>query len=324
MDVQSTAATAPCSIDSAAFLHDLLDGLARRPRAISPKYFYDAAGSALFDRICDLPEYYPMRTEAGILRRHGADIMSRVGADIDLIEFGAGSLVKVRLLLGACRRHMLPGHYVPIDICGDHLRASAARLSAEFPTLDVCPVEADYTALDALLLPGGEGARKVGFFPGSTIGNMDLDEALAFLHHTAGLLSGGGLLIGVDLVKDPARLHAAYNDAQGITAQFNLNVLARANRELGADFDLEGFAHYALYQPVIRRVEMHLVSLMPQRVMIAGTPYDFDEGDTLHTENSYKYTVPGFQALARRAGYRPEAVWLDEERLFSVHWLLAP
>ncbi len=293
---------------------ELLAALARRPRRIAPKFFYDAAGSALFDRICELPEYYPTRTELGLLERYGREMAECIGAGAEIIEFGAGSSRKVRLLLDALRA---PRRFVPIDISAEHLHEAAARLRADYPALEVLPIAADFTR--RLLLPAAAGPR-VGFFPGSSIGNFTPDDALAFLRRTAAVLERG-LLIGVDLVKNPARLHAAYNDAAGVTAAFNLNLLARANRELGADFDLAAFDHHAFYEPRQRRIEMHLVSRRAQTVRVCGQTFGFDEGESLHTENSYKYTIEQFRALARDAGWRPAAVWVDDERLFSVHWL---
>lgn len=305
------------------FEHDLLEGLSHSPRAISPKYFYDARGSALFDQICTLPEYYPTRTELAILAEHAPDMAARIGPNADLVEFGAGSLNKVGQLLAALQQQGSVPHYVPIDISGDHLGAAVQSLRDRMPGLSVTPVVADYTR--PFTLPTQQaGRRRVGFFPGSTLGNFTPDEALAFLRHAARLLRGGSLLIGVDLVKDPALLHAAYNDAQGVTAAFNLNLLRRANEELGADFDLDGFAHHALYHPGLRRIEMHLVSRRAQAVTVAGQRFDFDEGESLHTESSHKFTVHGLRTLAQQAGFRPGPVWMDEARRFSVHWLDAP
>ena len=293
---------------------------ARSPRSISPKFFYDVAGSQLFDRICDLPEYYPTRTELGLLQRHARDIAHCVGEGADVIEFGAGSALKVRLLLEALRR---PARFVPIDISADHLFAAAARLEADYPGLAVRPLAADFTQPMALP-PPLPGARRVGFFPGSSIGNFEPGEALGFLREAARLLSGGGLLIGVDLVKDPALLHAAYNDAAGVTAAFNRNLLRRANRELGTPFEPERFAHYAFYAPRQQRIEMHLVSLGEQPIDWEGRRYVFADGESIHTENSYKYSVDGFRALAQSAGFEPRALWCDAQRLFSLHWLVAP
>ena len=307
-----------------AFCRDLLAGLSQTPRSVAPKYFYDAQGSALFDRICELPEYYPTRTERRILERHGREIAETVGPQADIIEFGAGSLEKIRILLRSFDAHALPRRYFPIDISAAHLEDAASRLHAECPWLQVRPVAADYMQEAQLSALDASTGRRVGFFPGSTIGNFDEHEAVAFLRLAARLLEGGGLLIGVDLVKDPQTLHRAYNDAQGVTAAFNLNLLRRANAELSADFDLSEFAHYALYDPRKRRIEMHLVSRCAQTVHVAGQRFRFEEGESLHTESSHKFTVEGFRKLAVSAGFRPGPVWTDEARLFSVHWLESP
>lgn len=307
--------------DCGEFARDFLAALSSRPRAISPKYFYDAEGSRLFDRICELPEYYPTRTELGILARHAGEIAALAGRRAEIVEFGAGSLRKVRLLLDAFDR---PARYLPIDISADHLAASAQRLRADYPGLDVQPVAADYTRRMLLPAPRSGDGMRMGFFPGSTLGNFTPEEALEFLRSAAQVLRGGALLLGADLVKSPATLHAAYNDAQGVTAAFNLNLLARANRELGADFELAGFDHHAFYNAPRRRIEMHLVSRRRQAVQLCGQRFEFDEGETLHTENSHKFTIDSLRALAVRAGLRPGPVWTDPERLFSVHWLHAP
>ena len=303
------------------FGRELRVGLSRRLRSVSPKFFYDVEGSALFDRICDLPEYYPTRTELRILTDRAGEIAAQIGPNAEIIEFGAGSLTKVRLLLDAL---VTPRRYVPIDISGEHLEAAAARLRADYPQLAVQPVAADYTM--PLVLPAqAEGAgRRVGFFPGSTLGNFTPDEALAFLQLSARLLRGGGLLLGVDLVKDPALLHAAYNDAQGVTAAFNLNLLRRANAELQTDFDVDGFTHAAFYNAPLQRIEMHLVSRRAQTVTLDGEAFAFAEGETIHTEHSHKFTIDGLRSLAIKAGFTPAAVWTDPDRLFSVHWLQAP
>ncbi|HEY4133588.1 MAG TPA: L-histidine N(alpha)-methyltransferase [Alphaproteobacteria bacterium] len=306
--------------DASEFGHALLAGLGTSPKSLPCKYFYDEAGSILFDQICELPEYYPTRTELSLLEARAGDFAALIGADAELVEFGAGAGRKVRLLLDALER---PRAYLPIDISGDYLQGVADRLDADYPDLRVRPIVADYTKPFALP-PVTADARRIGFFPGSTIGNFPRPEAVAFLRMAARLLAGGGLLIGVDLVKDPNVLHAAYNDAAGVTAAFNKNILKRANDELGADFDLDGFAHHAFYDPRAQRIEMHLVSLARQRVRLLGHDIHFAEGETTHTEDSHKYTVEGFRALAAEAGFAPRAVWTDPDRLFSVHWLAAP
>lgn len=296
------------------FAHAMHEALTLRPHRISPKWFYDAEGSRLFDRICELPEYYPTRTELGLLDRHAGDIARRIGPGVEVVEFGAGSLRKVRLLLDALER---PAGLLPIDISAEHLHASAAQLQRDRPGLVVRPVAADFT--QDFALPPARGPR-VGFFPGSSIGNFEPEEAAALLARMAPWLDGG-LLIGVDLVKEPDLLHAAYNDAQGVTARFNRNVLARANLELGADFNLARWAHSAFFHPPLQRIEMHLISRCDQVVHLCGHALPIAEGESIHTENSYKYTVAGFQRLAESAGFRPEAVWLDARRWFSLHWL---
>ena len=303
------------------FGRELHAGLSRRAKGISPKFFYDELGCALYGAICQLPEYYPTRTELRILTERADDIAAQIGPNAEIIEFGAGSLTKVRLLLDALET---PRRYVPIDISGEHLGAAAERLRVDYPQLTVQPVAADYTMPLVLPAPGEGAGRRVGFFPGSTLGNFTPDEALAFLQLSARLLRGGGLLLGVDLVKDPALLHAAYNDAQGVTAAFNLNLLRRANAELRTDFDLDGFAHAAFYNAPLQRIEMHLVSRRAQSVTLDGRRFDFAEGETVHTEYSHKFTVDGLRALAEKAGFTPTAVWTDPDRLFSVHWLQAP
>jgi dimethylhistidine N-methyltransferase len=299
------------------FAAAVLTGLRHHQKELPCKFFYDEEGSRLFDLICDLAEYYPTRTETKLLRDKAGEIARAIGADVELIEFGAGSLAKAGIVLDALKN---PRAYVPIDISGDYLREMAVKLERTFPHLAVHPVVADFTK--PLKLPS-TGARRVGFFPGSTIGNFTRAEALAFLRRAAALLKGGGLLIGVDLVKDPAILHAAYNDAAGVTEAFNKNILARANKELDANFDLDAFAHYAFYNPTHQRIEMHLMSIDDQRVQVAGETVSFHEGETIHTENSHKYTVEGFRELAMEAGFTPREAWSDPARLFSMHWLEA-
>ena len=306
---ETTSATA------SQFAQDMIAGFRKNPKALPSKYFYDDEGSRLFDAICELPEYYPTRTEIGLLEAHADEMAALIGPDVELVEFGAGSLKKVGILLDALAH---PRAYRPVDISGDYLAAHATELAQHYPDIAVRPIVADFTKP---LVISDSRARIAGFFLGSTIGNLERAEALAFLSRAAKLFAGSGLLIGVDLVKDPAILHAAYNDAAGVTAAFNKNMLVRANRELDTTFDVDAFAHYAFYEPAKQRVEMHLVSRTRQRIRVAGESFTIAEGETIHTENSYKYTVDGFRALAVEAGFRPRAVWRDPKALFSLHWL---
>ena len=311
----------PDPANDSAFATDFLAALAHRPRSIAPKYFYDHEGSLLFDQICGLPEYYPTRTELGILRDRAVEIAGHMGPHAELVEFGAGSLTKVRILLDAMQA---PSCYVPIDISGEHLSLAAQALKSDYPALQVVPVVADYTRPFSLPAPQVGSGKRVGFFPGSTIGNFTPPEAVEFFRMAARVLQGGALVVGADLIKDPGVLHAAYSDAQGVTAAFNLNLLARANRELQADFDLTQWAHSAFYNAPLQRIEMHLMSRIRQTVRLMGQAFSFEEGETLHTENSYKFTVPGLRALAAQAGFTPGPAWTDADRRFSLHWLQAP
>jgi dimethylhistidine N-methyltransferase len=299
------------------FARALGEGLARTPKEIPCKYFYDAEGSALFDAICALPEYYQTRTELMLLRRHAAEVAALIGPGVELVEFGAGSLRKVRVLLDTLS---LPRAYTPIDISGSYLRRVASRLAADYPALPVRPLAGDFTA-PLQIPPLKDAPRRAGFFPGGTIGNFRPDAAMALLRRMREMLGDGGLLIGVDLVKDPALLHAAYNDAAGVTAAFNKNLLARANREWDAGFDLDAFAHYAPYNPKAQRIEMYLVSLKRQSARLPCSVVDFAAGEAIHTEDSHKYSIESFRELAARAGFTPRAVWTDENRLFAIHWL---
>ncbi|MBA2589163.1 MAG: L-histidine N(alpha)-methyltransferase [Alphaproteobacteria bacterium] len=300
-----------------SFADSLLTGLRKAPKEISCKYFYDEAGSRLFDAICELPEYYQTRTETALLSRHAGEIAALMGQGVEILEFGAGSLRKVRILLDAAQDLRA---YTPLDISGGYLGAVVRELAADYPALTLRPLVGDFTLpLDIPELPGAP--RRAGFFPGSTIGNFKPDAAMALLRRMRGALNGGGLLIGVDLVKDPVRLHAAYNDSAGVTGQFNKNLMARANRELDADFDLDGFAHYAPYNANAHRIEMYLVSLKRQSVRLCGQQFDFLQGEAVHTEDSHKYTIESFREMACRAGFNPRAVWTDEDRLFAMHWL---
>ena len=300
-----------------SFADTMLAGLRRTPKEISCKYFYDAAGSRLFDAICELPEYYQTRTEVALLTRHAPEIAALMGEDVEILEFGAGSLRKVRILLDAARSLRA---YTPLDISGDYLADVVRSLAADYPALALRPLVGDFTR--PLEIPAlADNPRRAGFFPGSTIGNFKPDAAMALLRRMRASLNGGGLLIGVDLVKDPARLHAAYNDAAGVTALFNKNLLVRANRELGADFDLGAFAHYAPYNAAAQRIEMYLISAKRQSVTLCGERFDFAAGEPVHTEDSHKYTIESFREMACHTGFNPRAVWTDEDRLFSVHWL---
>ena len=301
------------------FLEDVIEGLSQPRKSLSPKYFYDAAGSRLFERICRLREYYPTRVELAITRRNLAQIARFAGRRAALLEYGTGEGVKTRLLIAALR----PWRYTPVDISEDALRRAVASLARRFPELRIVPVRGDFSRpLDIPPLPAS--ARRVVYFPGSTIGNLTPDEAHAFLKMTRAQVGArGAMIVGVDLKKDANVLHAAYNDAQGVTAAFNLNVLARINRELGGDFDLRRFVHYAFYEPTAGRIEMHLVSTERQTVTIGAHRFAFERGESIHTENSYKYSIAEFQALAARAGFRAAKVWTDARRWFSVHGLVA-
>jgi dimethylhistidine N-methyltransferase len=300
---------------SSAFLRDALEGLRAAPKRLSPKYFYDLEGSRLFDAICELPEYYVTRTETAILEQSVRAIADHLGP-CRVIEPGAGSGTKTRLLLaalGAERCH----EYVPVDIDGAHLGHAAAQHRASLPWLRVRPYQADFTT--ELPARANDGVRNVIYFPGSTIGNFDPAEAESLLRHfrhAAG--TDGAVVVGFDLKKSPAVLHAAYNDAQGVTAAFNRNVLKRMNAELGANFDLSAFYHYAFYAPGPGRIEMHLVSAKKQSVLLGGQHIDFEEGESICTEHSYKYDLASAERLARAAGLVPRERWLDADRHFAV------
>lgn len=298
------------------FPEALVAGLAQSPKRIPSKYLYDAAGARLFDQICTLPEYYLTRTEIALLRSHAFEISSLAGPDIEIMEFGAGSGDKIRILLDAFRQ---PRAYVPVDFSVTWLDRLAAGLRKDYPGLQVHPVIGDFTR--NLQWPLTSQARRLGFFPGSTIGNFTPPEARKFLSSAAAILDGGALLIGVDLVKDPAILHAAYNDRAAITAAFNLNLLSRANREARADFDPARFFHYAFYNPSEKRIEMYLISAIQQKADVSGRSFAFSQGEAILTEYSYKYTVAGFQELATSAGLIPRKFWCDPDGLFSLHWL---
>jgi dimethylhistidine N-methyltransferase len=299
------------------FAADVLAGLGAEPKRLSAKYFYDSAGSLLFEEITRLPEYYPTRTEIGILEDKAAEISALLPRGAALVEFGSGSTQKVRTLLRASPQIAA---YVPVDISADYLAEESRGLERDVPRLAVLPVAADFTR--PFELPSSLRGRRVGFFPGSTIGNFEPVEAAAFLRLAADVLGPGArMIVGVDLVKDRDVLHAAYNDAAGVTARFNLNLLVRINRELGADFDLAAFRHRAFFNEKLRRIEMHLESLTEQTVRVAGRSFAFRAGETIHTENSYKYDPDTFRALAQAAGWRAIALWTDAREHFSVHAL---
>jgi dimethylhistidine N-methyltransferase len=302
-----------------AFARDVIEDLSQHPKRLSPKYFYDATGSELFEQITVLPEYYPTRTELGILRDRASDIADIIPDGAALVEFGAGATTKVRLLLNECAFSA----YVPVDISGDFLKAQADALRKDFPALSVYPVAADFTAPFALP-EAVKDMPKVGFFPGSTLGNFEPYEACAFLRSAREILGQGAqMVIGVDLEKDERVLYDAYNDAAGVTGRFNLNVLVRINRELGGNFDLSGFTHRSIYNRERHRIEMHLISRKAQTVRVLGRSFSFRPGESIHTENSYKYSLERFTALARGSGWAVRKSWTDENRMFSVHALVA-
>ena len=307
------------TIGNGAFRADVLAGLRRPQKRIPAKYFYDLAGSQLFEQITELDEYYLTRTEMGIFDRFSKEMAVLCGPRCLLIELGAGNLVKARTILRHLER---PAGFVPVDVSGEHLQAATQELSREYPELDVMPVCADF--LGAFPLPSVPAARRVVFFPGSTLGNFDPEEAEALLRRVARLVGpGGGMLLGVDLRKDPKVIAAAYNDSLGVTAAFNLNLLHRMNNELGADFDADAFEHRAFYNRDESRIEMHLVSLVDQRVRLGTATIPFHAGETIHTENSYKFDATELSRLAARCGLRTDAVWTDEKKFFATLYLTA-
>lgn len=301
------------------FLSAVLHGLRHRPRSIPPKYFYDATGSQLFDLICSTPEYYLTRTETAILESFGKQMAELIGETCMLIELGSGSAIKTPLLL----RHLNEDSvYIPIDICESHLMQSTLRLHAMFPSLRMRPLCADYMRLPLIDLNEHASMRRVIFFPGSTIGNCTPDEATQLLQDACRIAGdGGAMLIGVDNKNPPELLNAAYNDAGGHTAAFNRNLLTRMQHELGAQLEPDGFAHRAYYNAHLGRIEMHLVSQRRQNILLAGELFQFEQGESIHTENSYKYTVQEFQQLASGAGWNPKLTWHDRDGLFCVHYL---
>ena len=301
-------------------LAEIQAGLRQQQKSISPKYFYDDAGSKLFDAICELPEYYPTKTELGIMHDNIAELVALVGPQASLIEFGSGSSLKTRVLL-ECLQELAV--YVPVDISQDHLLETAERIRADFPGIEVLPVVADFMRPFQLPSPQVMPLRNIIYFPGSTIGNFSNDAALELMkvmHHEAG--EDGALLIGVDLQKDVAILERAYNDSKGITAAFNLNVLKRLNREFDGTFDLDQFAHRAIYNEEAGRIEMYLDSLVDQSANVGGKEFQFVAGESILTEHSHKYTLEGFAGMALEAGFQVERVWMDAGGLFSLQYCL--
>lgn len=306
--------------DGAQLLADVTSGFRASPKTLPAKYFYDARGAELFERICELPEYYPTRTEIAIMQAHVNDMATAISRQSCIIEFGSGSGRKTRMLLDAS----MPKAYMPIDISREQLITAGQAIAGDYPHINVRAVCVDYT--QTLELPTSDLAElaKTVYFPGSTIGNFTPDEARAFLARSKAIVGvNGGLLIGVDLKKDKAVLDAAYDDAAGVTAEFNLNVLTRIERELGARIDRSAFEHLAFYNEALGRIEMHLRAIHDNDIVIDGETYRFAAGETIHTENSYKYHVDEFAALGESAGWHHAAVWTDRDRLFSVHYFRA-
>lgn len=300
------------------FATEVLGGLSRQPRSIPCRFLYDARGSELFEQITELDEYYPTRTEIGLLKRHAGDIAALAGPGAAIVEFGSGSSRKTEILIAA-----LPdlAAYVAIDISPAALAEAADRLRARFRGLNVMTVTGDFNV--PLDLPGSiTGARKLGFFPGSTIGNLDKDEAVAFLQNAAQLLGrDSALLMGVDLKKSESILVPAYNDREGVTAAFNLNLLTRINRELDGSFDPDKFAHEAVYNPDAGRMEIYITSREDQDVTVLGKSFAFARGERIHTENSHKYAVSEITSMAEAAGWAHARAWVDDDELFSLNLL---
>jgi dimethylhistidine N-methyltransferase len=300
------------------FLSDVIAGLSSDPRTLPCKYFYDERGAALFQKICELPEYYVTRTEIDILDRHRREIASHLGTNIELIGLGTGAGTKTRILIEALEK---PAVYIPVDISEKQLRESTALFGQIFHDLEILPVCTDYLQPFVLPSPRRKAPRNIVYFPGSTIGNFAPEDAVEFLRRIADLCGrGGGLLIGVDLRKDRHVLERAYNDSTGVTAQFNLNLVARANRELGANFDLRRWRHYAIYNPGEGRIEIYLISEINQTVRIKDREFHFRAGEKIITEYSYKHTPQGFIELARKAGFEFVQMWTDDARLFGVFY----
>ena len=302
------------------FMEDVLDGLSRPQKSLPSKYLYDDNGSRLFDAICDLPEYYPTRTELSIMREHAAEMAECIGPNALLVELGSGSGIKTRMLLDALES---PAGYVPVDICRHSLIRAAEVMRSRYSALRVLPVCADFLTTFELPAVAHKPRRTVIYFPGSTIGNFEPFTACRLLRHIHRLAGPRGLLlIGLDLQKDPRVLERAYNDRDGVTAAFNLNILNHINRELGADFQLDRFEHVAAYNAALDRIEMHLRSCEVQSVRLANRQFNFESGETIHTENSYKYKPSAFAEMAAKAGFTDDQQWLDGRGWFAVWSLL--
>jgi dimethylhistidine N-methyltransferase len=309
--------------NAAQFLADVVQGLSARPKTLPCKHFYDERGSKLFDEICDLPEYYLTRAEDEIIKRYSQEMADQIGPGVMLVEYGSGSSTKTRALLDQLAD---PVAYVPVDISREHLRRTANQLSRAYPHIEILPVCADFTKRFALPAARRRPTHSAVFFPGSTIGNFQPHETADMLVHLAAMCgTGGGLLIGIDLQKDPQVIDAAYNDAQGVTAEFNLNLLRRINDELGGDFDLGAFEHRAVYNQRLGRVELSLVSTQRQTATVSGHVFAFDADEPILTEYSHKYTVSGFAAMAAKAGLTLRRTWHDAQQRFAVlHFALLP
>lgn len=300
-----------------SMLNEVWQGLSESQKTLPPKFFYDETGSKLFDQICKLEEYYPTRTEMAILETHAEEIASLCGDNVSLIELGSGSSKKIRILLDA----MKPSAYLPLDISKDHLISSSHQLAEDYPWLEVHAACVDYSTAWKLPYQSGLGKR-VAFFPGSSIGNFNPENALNLLKEVAQLVGkNGDLLVGVDRIKADKILNAAYNDSKGITAKFNLNLLTRINNDLNANFNVEQFKHHAFFNQKLNRIEMHLISTVAQSVEIAGKTFNFEKDETIHTENSYKYSYDSFLELAAKAGFKCRQHWSDDQDWFSVFLL---
>jgi dimethylhistidine N-methyltransferase len=315
---KETISASPAAAAKQSFSDQVLAGLMKSPRQLPCKFFYDARGAKLFQQICELPEYYITRTEIQILRLHGAEMAKALGPQVELIGLGTGAGTKTRILLDELQS---PAVYLPIDISSEQLQKSSARFRERYPNLQILPVCADYLEPFELPLPRRVSSRSVIYFPGSTIGNLEPEAAAAFMARLVDLaVEDASLLIGVDLQKDRQLLERAYNDSAGVTAQFNLNLLARANRELGADFDLTKWQHRAVYNPTQGRIELYLISETDQVVRVADRQFQFHTGEQILTEYSYKHTIEGFKELAQHAGFEFARVWTDDAQLFGVFY----